>query len=206
MKGGVRMKKVVIFGGNGFLGQEVIKKSLAKGYFVTSISRSGAPDIEAAWTTQVNWVQGDAFKPETWNKYLVADVVINTLGILLPNKTQSYEKMNVQAAQIIAQEVAQHPHIQLIHISAKHFTKHLIKGYFDSKKRGEQAVLKAVPTATIIRPNFMYGPSRKGTTLEANLINTWRKIPLVYQPIKGLQPQRVEDVAMEIVDSIGKDF
>ena len=197
------MKRIVIFGGNGFLGREVIKKSLAKGYVVTSVSRSGAPQIEDAWTTQVNWVRGDVFAPETWNQYLNADAVINTIGILLENKIQTYEKMNVEAAKTIAQEVAKHPNVQLIHISAAHFTDHLLKGYFHSKLRGEQAVLEAIPSAQIIRPNFMYGAARKGTNIEANVIQTWRKIPFIFQPIKGLKPQRVEDVAQEIVDTIG---
>ena len=68
-------KRIVVFGGNGYVGQQVVKAALLAGVDVTSINRSGAPinfkvasnsDSDAA----VTWVRGDLFNADTWRHEL----------------------------------------------------------------------------------------------------------------------------------------
>lgn len=59
------VKQVVVFGGNGFVGQNVCQAALLMGADVVSINRSGPPaGKEQAWKGSVKWVQADIFKPE----------------------------------------------------------------------------------------------------------------------------------------------
>lgn len=48
---------LLVFGGNGFVGTRICEEALKTGLAVVSISRSGAPKQNAAWTNEVEWVQ-----------------------------------------------------------------------------------------------------------------------------------------------------
>ena len=66
-------KKIVVFGGNGYVGQSVVRAALKLGFDVTSIARSGEPrsgvdaDMEG-----VTWAKGDLLgSDDTWTTHLV---------------------------------------------------------------------------------------------------------------------------------------
>ncbi|KZT56999.1 NAD(P)-binding protein [Calocera cornea HHB12733] len=83
---------LLVVGGNGFLGSNVCKAAVAKGWKVTSISKSGKPYISSsghtpAWTKQVNWNAASANEPKTYAHLLPGVTsVVHTLGILLEGK------------------------------------------------------------------------------------------------------------------------
>ncbi len=195
------MKKLIIFGGNGFLGRALAQTAVSNNFQVTSISRSGQPSPEEIWMTQVTWVKADVFQPETWQELLKeADAVINAIGILVEKKAKgiTYERFNVQAAKIIA-KAANHAGVKtLVYVSADPFTK-LLSRYFHSKKSAEIVTRTYFPSALLIRPNFMYGKNRRGTITQARLITLAKKIPILTSVFKGLQPQAVEKVAQQIL-------
>ncbi|KAF6765252.1 mitochondrial protein [Ephemerocybe angulata] len=83
------VKKILVIGGNGFIGSAVCRAALLKGIEVTSISSSGKPyrtpkGHSPAWTTKVDWQKGDALNPTTF-AHLFPEVggVVHTLGTLL---------------------------------------------------------------------------------------------------------------------------
>ncbi|GLB34904.1 putative NAD dependent epimerase/dehydratase family protein [Lyophyllum shimeji] len=82
-------QKILVIGGNGFIGSAVCKAALAKGMQVTSVSSSGRPyrtakDHTPAWVSKVDWQKGDALQPETF-AHLFPEVsgVVHTLGTLI---------------------------------------------------------------------------------------------------------------------------
>jgi len=85
-------KKLVVAGGNGFLGSRICKSAVARGWEVTSISRSGEPKWSSVsseptappWSASVTWAKGDILKPTSYTSHLKdADAVVHTMGILL---------------------------------------------------------------------------------------------------------------------------
>ncbi|CAN8096284.1 unnamed protein product [Discula destructiva] len=85
-------KKLVVCGGNGFLGSRICKYAVARGWDVTSISRSGEPKWSAvtsspsppSWAHKVSWERADIFQPTTYSPLLSnADYVVHSMGILL---------------------------------------------------------------------------------------------------------------------------
>ncbi|KAH6918522.1 mitochondrial protein [Coprinopsis sp. MPI-PUGE-AT-0042] len=83
------VKKILVVGGNGFIGSAVCRAALAKGLEVTSVSSSGNPyrtpkGHSPSWTSKVDWQQGDALNPATFS-HLFEGVggVVHTLGTLL---------------------------------------------------------------------------------------------------------------------------
>ena len=51
--------RVTVLGGNGYVGQRVCEKLVARGCDVTSISKSGKAPSGGAWTQSVKWVAND---------------------------------------------------------------------------------------------------------------------------------------------------
>ncbi|KAL2797765.1 hypothetical protein BJX66DRAFT_82178 [Aspergillus keveii] len=105
-------KKLVVAGGNGFLGSRICKSAVARGWTVTSLryllpaidlsidvnliysrnSRSGEPrwDVVTSssqrpgWAKSVEWAKADILKPETYKPLLKdATAVVHSMGILL---------------------------------------------------------------------------------------------------------------------------
>ncbi|KAK4456123.1 isoflavone reductase IRL [Podospora aff. communis PSN243] len=85
-------KRLVVCGGNGFLGSRICKAAVSRGWDVTSISRSGEPQWQhvtsspspPSWAHRVSWERADIFRPAQYTSLLTnADYVIHTMGILL---------------------------------------------------------------------------------------------------------------------------
>ncbi|KAG9230898.1 hypothetical protein BJ875DRAFT_487507 [Amylocarpus encephaloides] len=85
-------KKIVVCGGNGFLGSRICKSAVARGWDVTSISRSGEPQWSSvtssasppSWAHKVAWERADILKPLTYAPLLKnMDYVVHSMGILL---------------------------------------------------------------------------------------------------------------------------
>ncbi|KAH6668958.1 hypothetical protein B0J14DRAFT_153714 [Halenospora varia] len=86
------VKKIVVCGGNGFLGSRICKSAVARGWDVTSISRSGKPQWSSvtssasppSWSHKVSWERADILSPSTYTPLLRnADYVVHSMGILL---------------------------------------------------------------------------------------------------------------------------
>ncbi|KDE06709.1 hypothetical protein MVLG_03055 [Microbotryum lychnidis-dioicae p1A1 Lamole] len=81
--------KLLIVGGNGFVGSAVAKAAVARGWNVVSLSRSGNPFVtpaghEPAWASKVEWRAGTPFDPSTYASLLPScTAVVSTLGTLL---------------------------------------------------------------------------------------------------------------------------
>ncbi|KAM3416980.1 hypothetical protein BST61_g8565 [Cercospora zeina] len=85
-------KKLVVCGGNGFLGSRICKAAVARDWDVVSISRSGEPSWPSvsahtsapAWSQSVTWRRANILQPSTYHSDLQsADAVIHSMGILL---------------------------------------------------------------------------------------------------------------------------
>ena len=71
-------KTVVVFGGNGYVGQNVCKAALAQSAKVISINRSGKPTTsDEEWHKQIKWIKADVF---TGSEY--KDELRNVTGVI----------------------------------------------------------------------------------------------------------------------------
>ncbi|ORY31932.1 hypothetical protein BCR39DRAFT_465115 [Naematelia encephala] len=81
--------KLLVVGGNGFLGSAICKAAVSRGWEVSSMSSSGKPyktpaGHTPAWSQSVTYHAASAFDPPSFSS-LVADstAVVHTIGILL---------------------------------------------------------------------------------------------------------------------------
>ncbi|KAK9107149.1 hypothetical protein Syun_023160 [Stephania yunnanensis] len=58
-------EKLLVLGGNGFVGSHICKEALDRGLTVASLSRSGRTRIKDSWASKVIWHQGNLLSPDS---------------------------------------------------------------------------------------------------------------------------------------------
>ncbi len=159
--------KLVVFGGNGFVGQRVVQAALRLGLKPVSISRSGVPPngLNArksfgASMSDVEWAKGDVFDPPSYAEHLKgACGVVSCLGAF--GSMEFMEKMNGDANILAQKESVKQGVPRFVYISTVENTlpEFVLKGYFHGKRRAEQSLLDLYPdrTGIVLRPSFVFG-------------------------------------------------
>ncbi|WVR03372.1 hypothetical protein IAU60_000363 [Kwoniella sp. DSM 27419] len=96
--------KLLVVGGNGFLGSAICKAAVVKGWEVSSMSSSGKPYTTPAghtpaWVPRVQWHSASAFEPSSYRSLVEGSTaVVHTLGILLED---SGYKQSVRSGDVL---------------------------------------------------------------------------------------------------------
>lgn len=84
------LKKIAVFGGNGFVGKNICRGAVGLGIDVISISRTGSPfgnTTVPEWALKVEWAKGNAEDETTFKKYLEGvDGVVSCIGAFGSNE------------------------------------------------------------------------------------------------------------------------
>lgn len=151
--------KLIVFGGNGFVGTRVCEEALQTGLAVVSINRSGAPKATAPWTSEVEWVKADAFEPDQWRDQLQGAVgVVSCLGGFGSNDFML--KICGEANVSVIREAAQAGVPRCVFVSAHDYNLpgFVLSGYFQGKRNAEHAMAEAYPQQGVcLRPGFIHG-------------------------------------------------
>ncbi|KAH9314623.1 hypothetical protein KI387_023250, partial [Taxus chinensis] len=157
--------KLLVLGGNGFVGTHVCKEGLQRGLTVSSLSRSGRPSIQEPWTNDVAWHKGDLLDPERLKDALDGvSAVISCVGGFGSNETMF--KINGRANIKAIQEASESGVKRFVYISAAEFgfANYLLRGYYEGKRAAEKALLCRFPYGgVILRPAFIYGTRQVGS-------------------------------------------
>ncbi|XP_044506594.1 uncharacterized protein LOC123226156 isoform X2 [Mangifera indica] len=78
------MEKILVFGGNGFVGSHICREALERGLTVHSLSTSGRPSYQDSWTNSIVWHQGDLLSPDSLKSALtgVTSVILKHAKLL----------------------------------------------------------------------------------------------------------------------------
>lgn len=194
--------KILVTGGNGFLGSEVCRVAAELGHDVTSISRSGRPEHSGNWVSRVNWIAASVLDPESWREHLQGmDAVIHAIGILREHTDTglTYERMNGDSTEMVAWE-AEHAGVpRFVYISSYGKPPFLSQRFIDSKRRAEATLRGRNIREAILRPALIYGENRPSTSIGAGTLNTLAHIPGLSNSIHRYRPLHVTQVALAAV-------
>eukprot|EP00271_Cylindrocystis_brebissonii_P000666 TRINITY_DN10830_c0_g1_i2.p1 TRINITY_DN10830_c0_g1~~TRINITY_DN10830_c0_g1_i2.p1 ORF type:complete len:365 (+),score=54.85 TRINITY_DN10830_c0_g1_i2:90-1184(+) len=162
----VKTEKVLVLGGNGFVGSAICKAALAQGMEVVSLNRSGPPSSSDLWVQEVTWLRGDVFSAD-WS--LVLDgvtSVISCIGGFGSNEAMERICGDATIAAVEAASKVGVPRFLFISVHDYNLPEFALSiGYFKGKRRAEEAVLAAFPkSGVVLRPGFIYGRRRVGGT------------------------------------------
>ena len=131
----MKAAKIVVLGGNGFVGQRIVNCALRKQASVVGISRSGAPpkyvipeNIDGGIT--LKWHKADVFDVASWKNELEgADAVVSCIGAFGSNEFM--EKMNGDANIIAVSEALNAGVQRFVYISTveNNLPDFVLKGY-----------------------------------------------------------------------------
>lgn len=188
---------VCIFGGTGFIGAQVVRELCRAGYRVKVASRVPERAFDLKPCGHVGQVVGIACdtSPEQIARAIDGcDIVINCIGILYEKGKSRFQKAHAELPQDIARACADHQVARLIHISALGVDKATSR-YAQSKRQGEENVMRAFPDATILRPSIVFGAQDSFFNRFAALAKFLPALPLIGGGKTKFQPVYVGDVA-----------
>lgn len=190
---------VTVFGGGGFIGRHVCEVLMRQGARVLIAQRN---PLAAHVVQPLGQVGQMGYRyADLSNRASVAaavegaDMVINLVGTF-----GAMELLHVEGARTVAEAAAAAQCLSLVHVSAIGADPRSPSRYGRTKGEGEEAVRKAFPNATIIRPSLVFGPEDELTNRFAGL----GRLPLVpvLKPNVKFQPVYVVDLAKAIAIAV----
>jgi uncharacterized protein YbjT (DUF2867 family) len=195
---------VTVFGGSGFLGRRVVRALAKRGYRIRVAVRR--PELAGhlqplGRVGQIHSVQANLRYPASVEAAMRdSRLVINLVGILTESGKQTFDAVLRIGAGTVA-KAASAIGAKMVHVSAIGADAQSSSRYARAKAGGEQAVLSALPDATIIRPSVMFGPEDQFTNRFAALARMSPALPLIGGGVTRLQPVHVGDVATAVADA-----
>jgi len=196
---------VTVYGGSGFLGRAVVRALCKRDYRIRVAVRR--PELAGhlqplGKVGQIHAVQANLRYPASVAAAMRgAEIAVNLVGILAQSGAQTFDAVQGEGAGTVAKAVAA-AGARMVHVSAIGADENSTSRYARSKAAGEQAVLAAVPSATIFRPSVVFGPEDDFTNRFAGLARISPALPLIGGGATKLQPVYVGDVATAIADAV----
>lgn len=157
-------EKLLVLGGNGFVGSHVCREALDRGLTVASLSRSGRSSLRDSWANNVIWHQGNLLSSDSWKEAL--DGVTAVISCVGGFGSNSYMYKINGTANINAIRAASEKGVKrFVYISAANFgvANYLLQGYYEGKRAAETELLTRYPYGgVILRPGFIYGTRTVG--------------------------------------------
>jgi len=196
---------VTVFGGSGFLGRHVVRALAKREYRIRVAVRR--PELAGhlqplGRVGQIHAVQTNLRYPASVAAAMRdSEVAINLVGILTESGKQTFEAVQAAGAAIVAKAAAA-AGARMVHVSAIGADAQSTSRYARAKAIGEQAVLSAIPAATIMRPSVVFGPEDQFTNRFAGLARLSPALPLIGGGTTKLQPVYVGDVATAVANAV----
>ena len=203
-------KKVVLPGGAGLVGQNLVARLRAKGYRNIVVIDKHAANSAILKQVQPDVVVevADLSKPGDWQRHFSdAQVVVMLQAQIGGLDYQEFIDNNVRSTELILDEARKNHVPQLVHISSSVVESVAKDFYTESKKEQEQLVLNSGIECPILRPTLMFGWfDRKHLGWLSRFM---AKVPVFPVPGNGRfmrQPLYVGDFCNVIISCIENDI
>lgn len=198
-------KLVTIYGGSGFVGRYIARRMAKEGWRVRVAVRRPNEAIFVKTYGVVGQVEpvlcnirDDASVASVMQG---ADAVVNCVGVLAENGKNTFDAVQAEGAERIAQIARERGIDRMVHVSAIGADMDSESDYARTKAEGEAAVLKHQPNAMILRPSIVFGPEDEFFNRFAGMAGLSPVLPVVGANTK-FQPVYVDDVAEAAVKGV----
>lgn len=197
------MAVILVAGGTGFLGSQIVKRLLPDGHRVIVLSRNPAglpPGLEGR--------PGDVRDQAQVNQALQG---IETLVIAVqfpnapvenPRKGLTYIKIDGEGTERLVKAAQQAGVKRLVYLSGAGAGEGRQEPWFLAKEMAERAVRASGIPFTIIRPSWVYGPADKSLNKFVTFARLLPFVPVVGNGQTRVQPVYVADVAEAVARAL----
>lgn len=200
----MRIKRVCVLGGSGFVGSVVVGALSEAGYEVKVLTRKREASKHLILLPTVDVVECDVMDDAALVEQIKgSDAVINLIGILHESRKANFADIHVELPRRLARVCAEHGVRRMLHMSALQASSDAPSAYLRSKAAGETAVMSYADKLklTIFRPSVIFGRDDSFINLFASLVKLM-PVVLLAKPEARFQPVWVEDVAQAFVRSL----
>jgi uncharacterized protein YbjT (DUF2867 family) len=201
-----RYRVATVFGGSGFIGRHLIKRLAKTGTIIRVATRHPSSANFLRTNGAVGQIIPIAVNVNDEASVAAAvrdaDIVINLIGILYESGVNTFRGTQGEAPGRIARAAKAAGAQRFVQISAIGADAGSSSEYARSKAAGEQAVLKAFPEATILRPSIVFGPEDNFFNRFAAMARIAPALPLIGGGHTKFQPVYVGDVAEAIMKAL----
>lgn len=195
---------ILVTGGTGFVGQEVVAKLAALGQPVRVLARHPERAATLARLPRVEVVRGDALQPETLPAAMTGvTAVIHLIGIIAETSRVTYEQAHTEATRNVLAAAQNAGVTRWVQMSAIGTRPHARSRYHLTKWAAEELVRQSGLDWTILRPSLIYGYDERDRLLNLlRLALSWPfdlvqlySLPLLDGGEPRIQPVSVREVA-----------
>jgi nucleoside-diphosphate-sugar epimerase len=203
-------KKIILPGGAGLVGQNLVARLRAKGYSNIVVLDKHRANLEVLRQVQpeITIEYADLAEPGEWQLHFVgADAVVMLQAQIGGNNYQEFVRNNIHSTQLVLDAVKTYNVPYLVHISSSVVESAAIDFYTNTKKAQEKMVLDSGVSCPVLRPTLMFGWfDRKHLGWLSRFM---KKTPVFPIPGHGRymrQPLYVGDFANIIINCIEKNI
>ena len=179
-------KKVIVFGGTGFIGSHLVNSLCRNACQVDIITRSNRKKLDffiGHEPGQLRVIKVDSFEKKNLDKLIQgADIVFNLIGILYESKKNSFIRAHVDIPREIAASASRVGVSNFVHLSALNIEKFSNSSYATSKLTGESEIKQKFPNCVIVRPSVVFGEGDNFTNFFFKLSKISPILPLIGTP------------------------
>lgn len=194
-------KKILIFGGSGFIGSSLTKQLLEQKHQVCVVcsNKGNAIDKFSSDLLELEIKVIDIFnEDEIVNLVKDYDVIINLIGKLFEAKKGDFAKFHHEFPKLLSQSISSKQH--LIHISALGIEKSSKTSiYAKTKLDGQRTIIKNCKNYNIIKPSIVFGNHDNFFNLFSKIAKISPFLPLIGGGKAKFSSIYVEDLAKSIV-------
>jgi NADH dehydrogenase len=197
--------KVLITGGTGFIGREIVNQLLAAGHSPRLLVRDPAAPRARALSAKgdVELIAGDVLDAEALRSTgKDCDAVIHLVGIISEAGSQTFERVHTEATRNMVAAAQTAGLKRFIHMSALGTRANAASRYHRTKWAAEECVRASGLEWTIFRPSIVYGPGDGFVNLFARMSRWSPVLPLIGGGQTRFQPIPVADVARAFVGAL----
>ncbi len=199
--------KVLVTGGTGFVGGEILRQLHSAGHSIRLLARSknSAHTRDVAEKYKVEISVGNILDSASLAEFLSSgDAVIHLVGIISEAGQNTFENIHARGTENVVTAAKKSGVKRFIHMSALGTRPDAVSRYHQSKWIAEETVRRSGLEFTIFRPSIIYGAHDQFTTMFARMAKLSPALPVIGSGEGTLQPVPVENVAEAFVKSLSE--
>jgi NADH dehydrogenase len=202
--------RVVVTGGTGFIGREVVSRLLEEGGTEVALT-TRYPERPDPWDGRVRKLQAFAGDSVSLGKaFTGADTVVHAIQfpnapVEDPSKGRTYMEVDGHGTEVAVAVARKLGVRRFVYLSGAGAGKGLPQSWFKAKDIAEKAIRESGMEYAILRPSWIYGPGDKSMNRFVWFCRHLPLVPVIGDGRTAVYPAYVKDIARALVDLVRRE-